>query len=232
MSAVIAIEDVTRAFVVGDTAVHALDGVSFAVEAGELVALVGSSGSGKSTLLSVLGCLDRPTTGRYRLDGTDVAGCSRGELARLRGEKLGFVFQSFQLLPRTTALDNVQMPLLYRRVRRSERRRRAREALERLGRGARVHHTPTQRAGGQQQRVAIARALVTGPRILLADEPTGNLDSRTSAEVMQIFRDLAAQGLTVIVVTHETDVAWWARRVITLRDGRIVDDHRVWEVAS
>ena len=228
--AVIELRAVSRVYVAGDTEVRALDGVDLRVERGEFVAIMGSSGSGKSTLMHLCGCLDRPSSGSYLLEGLDVARLDEPRLARIRGERIGFVFQSFNLLARTSALDNVALPLLYGTAgptRRAERMRRARESLARLGLGGREANTPGQLSGGQQQRVAIARALINRPALLLADEPTGNLDTRTSHEIMRTLRQLnAEQGLTVIVVTHESDVAAYAGRVITMRDGRIVDDHR------
>ena len=227
--AVIELRGVTRVYVAGDTEVRALDGVDLRVERGEFVAIMGSSGSGKSTLMHLCGCLDRPSSGSYLLEGLDVARMDEPRLARIRGERIGFVFQSFNLLARTSALDNVALPLLYGTAgptRRAERMRRARESLARLGLGGREANTPGQLSGGQQQRVAIARALINRPALLLADEPTGNLDTRTSHEIMRTLRQLnVEQGLTVIVVTHESDVAAYAGRVITMRDGRIVDDH-------
>jgi putative ABC transport system ATP-binding protein len=187
---------------------------------------MGSSGSGKSTLMNILGCLDRPTEGTYRLRGREVSHMSKSELAEIRNEVLGFVFQSFNLLARTSALENVELPLVYRGLRGRERHRRAKEALERVGLGARLDHTPAQLSGGQQQRVAIARALVGAPRVILADEPTGNLDSRTSVEVMAIFQELGKTGMTVALVTHEPDIAEFASRVVVVKDGLIVSDER------
>ncbi len=221
---VVALEDITRVFSLGDVEVHALRGVSLTIERGEFVAIMGSSGSGKSTLMNVVGCLDRPTAGRYHLDGKDVSKQSRAELARTRNHTIGFVFQSFNLLARTSALENVELPLLYAGVSSKERRSRATKALERVGLGERLGHLPNQLSGGQQQRVAIARALVTKPSLLLADEPTGALDTKTSVEVMQLLSSL--EDITVVLVTHEPDVAAWAERVVTLRDGRIVTDVR------
>jgi putative ABC transport system ATP-binding protein len=215
-----------RTYQAGEVAVHALQGVSLDVEAGESVAIIGASGSGKSTLLNVLGCLDRPTRGSYRLGGEEVARLDRNRLAEIRNRALGFVFQSFNLLPRTTALENVELPLLYAGVGARERRRRAAAALERVGLGDRLDRHPSQLSGGQQQRVAIARALVGQPRVVLADEPTGNLDSRTSVEIMDLFDGLVAAGITVILVTHEQDIAARAARVIEMQDGRIVRDER------
>jgi putative ABC transport system ATP-binding protein len=222
----VVLEDVARVYPTGDTEVRALDGVSLSIEQGEFLAIMGPSGSGKSTLMNVLGCLDRPTRGRYTLAGREVSRLTKGELAEVRNRVLGFVFQSYNLLPRTSALENVEVPLLYQGVRGRERRRRAVEALERVGLGARVGHNPNQLSGGQQQRVAIARALVTRPRLILADEPTGNLDSRTSVDVMALFQELGGQGITVVVVTHEADVAEYASRVIVVRDGRVRSDER------
>jgi putative ABC transport system ATP-binding protein len=219
---VVALEDITRVFSLGDVEVHALRGVSLTIERGEFVAIMGSSGSGKSTLMNVVGCLDRPTSGRYRLDGKDVSTQSRAQLARTRNRTIGFVFQSFNLLARTSALENVELPLLYAGVSTKERRARATSALERVGLGERLFHLPNQLSGGQQQRVAIARALVTNPSLLLADEPTGALDTTTSVEVMQLLSSL--DDITVVLVTHEHDIAAWAARVVTLRDGRILTD--------
>ena len=220
----IQLEAVTKSYSLGTTRLCVLDGVSLRVNAGELVAIMGASGSGKSTLLNVIGCLDRPTAGRYLLQGRDVSRLSRAELARVRSETVGFVFQNFNLLARTSAIENVELPLVYAGVARKERLERARAALESVGLGDRLAHHPSQLSGGQQQRVAIARALVNSPRFLLADEPTGNLDSRTSAAIMGLFQDLHAGGLTIIYVTHDVDVARCASRLITLVDGRIVQD--------
>jgi putative ABC transport system ATP-binding protein len=210
----------------GDVSVHALRGVSLRIEDGEFVAIMGASGSGKSTLMNVLGCLDRPTSGTYRLAGEEVSRFDADRLARTRNRILGFVFQSFNLLSRTSALEQVELPLLYGGVPARERHARATEALARVGLGDRVHHHPNQMSGGQQQRVAIARALVNRPRLLLADEPTGNLDSRTSVEVMQIFQELGRTGITVVLVTHEPDIAQYAGRVVVMRDGHVVQDER------
>ncbi|MDD5306127.1 MAG: ABC transporter ATP-binding protein [Deltaproteobacteria bacterium] len=224
MKPVIRLEGVSKVYRAGETEVHALAGVDLEVGAGEFVAIMGPSGSGKSTLMNILGCLDRPTTGRYLLDGRDVTTFDRGRLAEERNRTIGFVFQGFNLLARTSALENVELPLVYSGAPRRERIRRAREALDRVGLTDRAHHAPSQLSGGQQQRVAIARALVTSPRLILADEPTGNLDTRTSIDVMALFQDLWRAGLTVLVVTHEPDVAGFAARVIATRDGRIVSD--------
>jgi len=208
----------------GQTCVHALRGVSVGVTAGEFVAIMGASGSGKSTFMNILGCLDRPTSGRYSLEGVDVSTLGKPELAVIRNRKIGFVFQGFNLLPRTTALENTQLPTLYAPIGKAERDQRASEALAMVGLADRAGHYPSQMSGGQQQRVAIARALVNRPAILLADEPTGNLDSRTSVEIMEIFQGLNDRGLTVVLVTHEHDIAQFAKRVITFRDGLIRKD--------
>jgi putative ABC transport system ATP-binding protein len=227
-NSVIQLDHVTRTYGEGDSAVHALRGVSLTVHAGEMVAIMGTSGSGKSTMLNIVGCLDVPTSGRYLLDGTAVESLSKSQLADLRNAKLGFVFQGFNLLARTSAVENVELPLLYRRANPVKNtRERAIAALERVGLGNRLDHHPSMLSGGQQQRVAIARALVTEPTVLLADEPTGNLDSRTSVEVMALFQALNDQGITIILVTHEHDVAQYAKRVIEMRDGRILRDHPV-----
>jgi putative ABC transport system ATP-binding protein len=222
--ALIEIRDVTKTYGSGETAVHALRGVSLRVEAGEYVAVMGSSGSGKSTLMNILGCLDVPSRGEYWLDGSNVARLTEDQQALVRGRKIGFIFQSFNLIPRTTALANVELPLTYAHLRRPERRQRAGRALELVGLSDRAGHRPNQLSGGQQQRVAIARALATGPRILLADEPTGNLDAHSTDEVLGMFDQLNADGRTVVVITHEHDVAARARRLIQVADGRIVAD--------
>ena len=222
---IIEIADLHRHFVVGDETVHALDGVSFDIAQGEFVSIMGTSGSGKSTLLNLLGCLDTPTSGTYRLDGEDVQHLDDNQLADIRNRKIGFVFQSYNLLPRTTALENVELPLFYnRRVSPRERTQRAKEALRLVGLESRMQHTSAQLSGGQQQRVAIARALVNDPVLILADEATGNLDTRTSYEIMALFQDLHAQGKTIAFVTHEPDIAAFTTRIIRLRDGRIVED--------
>lgn len=223
---IVALHGVHKTYHMGDVEVHALRGVDLQLQAGEFVAIMGSSGSGKSTVMNIMGLLDRPTQGTHMLLGQDVALLSRDALARTRGRLLSFVFQNFNLLPRTSALENVELPLLYQGVPLKERTERAYEALARVGLGERAHHTPSQLSGGQQQRVAIARALVAKPRLLLADEPTGNLDSRTSVEVMAIFQELNAEGLTVAVVTHEPDIAQYARRVVVFKDGTMQSDER------
>ena len=218
------VHDLRKNYQLGETEVHALRGVSVRINQGDFVAIMGASGSGKSTFMNILGCLDKPTSGRYLLEGTDVAVLSKKELARIRNQKIGFVFQGFNLLGRTTALENTELPMLYSKTGKHDRERRAREALAQVGLAERADHFPSQLSGGQQQRVAIARALVNNPRILLADEPTGNLDSRTSVEVMEIFQKLNADGLTIILVTHEPDIAQFAKREIVFRDGQIRRD--------
>jgi putative ABC transport system ATP-binding protein len=225
--AVIAAEEVHKYYDLGETKVHALRGVDLQIEPGEFVAIMGSSGSGKSTFMNLLGCLDKPTSGRYLLDGVDVSKLDKKELAKIRNRKLGFVFQGFNLLARTTALENVELPTLYAQLEKEERTKRAKHSLEIVGLGQRLDHFPSQLSGGQQQRVAIARALVNQPAILLADEPTGNLDSRTSVEIMQIFQELNDSGLTIVLVTHEPDIAQYAKRIVVFRDGKIRKDERV-----
>ena len=227
---VIDIHGVKKIYKTGSNEVMALRGIDLTVRQGELVGIMGSSGSGKSTLMNILGCLDVPTEGAYSLDGIRVEGLSKNQLADIRNQKLGFVFQGFNLLARTTALDNVELPLLYDRSgKKKDTRQLAQRALERVGLADRLDHQPSELSGGQQQRVAIARALVTEPRLLLADEPTGNLDSRTSVEVMALFQELNAQGITILIVTHEPDVARYATRIVEVRDGRIRRDHPVDE---
>ena len=219
--AIIATEDLTKDSHLGPHTVHALRGVTVSIEPGEFVAVMGPSGSGKSTFMNLLGCLDRPTTGRYSLDGNDVARLSGDQLAAVRNAKIGFVFQMFNLLARTSALENVELPLLYGGVTSRERRQRARARLEAVGLADREHHHPSQLSGGQQQRVAIARALVNDPAVILADEPTGNLDTRTSVEILALLQKLNRQGLTIVLVTHETDIATYASRRLVFRDGRL-----------
>ena len=228
MKTIIEAKNLIRTYRVGEIDVHALRGVSVTVGEGELVAIMGSSGSGKSTLMNILGCLDRPTSGEYFLDGRAVNSLTNNEYASIRNEHIGFVFQVFNLLPRTTAIDNVMLPLFYDRSNRiREPLKAAKEALEKVGLGERMHHEPNQLSGGQQQRVAIARALVNKPSILLADEPTGNLDSRTSIEILSLFQELNDQGITIILVTHEEDIAAYSKRVILMRDGHILRDREV-----
>ena len=225
---VIEVRGVTKVYTMGENKVFALRGVDLEVFAGDMIAVMGSSGSGKSTLMNILGCLDVPTGGSYVLDGVRVDGLSGNALADLRNQKLGFVFQGFNLLARTTALDNVELPLLYDRSHRwTDTRGMAAEALQRVGLGSRLDHVPSELSGGQQQRVAIARALVTQPTLLHADEPTGNLDSHMTVEVMALFQDLNEQGITILIVTHEPDVAKYAKRIVEVRDGHIIRDHPV-----
>jgi putative ABC transport system ATP-binding protein len=226
---VISVRDLTRVYQVGDIEVRALRGVSLDVEPGEFLAVTGPSGSGKSTFMHILGCLDRPTSGQYFLDGRDVSRLSKNDLAAIRNHQIGFVFQGFNLLSRTSAIENVELPLLYngKSSKASERHRRAMEALKLVGLEDRSHHYPNQLSGGQQQRVAIARALINNPSILLADEPTGNLDTRTSIEVMDVFQKLNAErGITVLLITHERDIAEYGTRVVAFRDGHIVSDEK------
>ena len=226
-SHLIEVRDLRKTYAIGDEPVHALDGVSATVDNGEFVAIMGASGSGKSTMLNILGCLDTPTSGSYLLDGIEVARRTRKELAVIRNRKLGFVFQNFNLLPRTSALEQVELPDLYMgRLSRAERRRRAVELLTRVGLGGRVGHTPAQLSGGQQQRVAIARALMNAPPVLFADEPTGNLDTKSSVEIMQLFTELSKEGITIIMVTHEDDIAAYATRHLLMKDGNLVKDDR------
>jgi putative ABC transport system ATP-binding protein len=228
---VIQVEDIHKIYHLGETEVHALRGVSLEIKRGEFVAIMGASGSGKSTFMNILGCLDRPDSGRYLLEGTDVSKLDKVQLAGIRNRKIGFVFQGFNLLARTTALENTELPTLYARIDKAEREQRAVEALKMVGLAERMDHFPSQLSGGQQQRVAIARALVNRPSLLLADEPTGNLDSRTSVEVMEIFQTLNDRGLTIILVTHEHDIAQFARRSIVFRDGKIRRDAAITDRA-
>jgi len=228
---VVKLENFTKTYHTGEVEVPAVRGVSLEIQSGEFVAIMGASGSGKSTMMNSIGCLDRPTAGRYLLDGVDVGKLNRDQLADLRNEKIGFVFQGFNLLSRTSAIENVELPLLYHRsgVRGKEQREVALKALELVGLGDRVDHHPNQLSGGQQQRVAIARALVNQPKLLLADEPTGNLDTHTSIEIMGIFQDLNRRGMTIIMVTHELDIARYCLRTVVMRDGRVVRDEPVRE---
>lgn len=220
----IQVEHLTKNYYLGRTIVPALRGVNLEVRPGEFVALMGPSGSGKSTFMNLLGCLDRPTAGTYQLDGVQVSQMNTNQLADIRNQKIGFVFQSFNLLSWMTALDNVELPLVYAGLSRTERQRKAQGALSMVGLKSRAHHRPAELSGGQQQRVAIARALVTSPSLFLADEPTGNLDSHTSAQILTILQELNARGLTIVLVTHEPDIAAYARRQVKFRDGRVVDD--------
>jgi putative ABC transport system ATP-binding protein len=222
--ALIEARSLVKTYRMGAQAVQALDDVTLVIEAGEFVAIMGASGSGKSTLMNILGCLDRPSSGTLHLAGEEVEGLDGDALASIRNRRIGFVFQLFNLLPRTSALDNVQLPMIYAGIRPAERRARAQAALQRVGLGERGLHTPAELSGGQQQRVAIARALVNEPVLILADEPTGALDTQTSEDIMCLLAELNAQGMTIVMVTHEADIALWARRRIVFRDGRIVED--------
>jgi len=226
MAPVIALRHVTKTYFLGEVEVEALRGVSLVIERGEFVAVMGASGSGKSTLMNIIGCLDIPSYGRYWLDGVDVRDLDDMALSRVRNRKIGFVFQSFNLIPRTTALANVELPLTYAGVKAKERRRRAEAALEQVGMIDRMSHLPNEMSGGQQQRVAVARAIVTNPSLILADEPTGNLDTHSSQDVMAVFADLHAAGRTVVLITHEADIAEYAQRVVRVRDGLILSDER------
>lgn len=230
---IIKIQDLKRDFTMGTETVHALRGVSFSIKEGEFVTVMGSSGSGKSTMLNILGCLDQPTSGTYEIDGVSIKDFSRNELATIRNKKIGFIFQSYNLLARTSAIENVELPLLYNStVSSEERRKRAIKALEKVGLGDRLHHTPAQLSGGQQQRVAIARSLVNNPVMILADEATGNLDTRTSYEIMSLFQELNKQGITITFVTHEPDIASFSSRTVVLKDGNIIKDYQNKEVQS
>jgi putative ABC transport system ATP-binding protein len=226
--AVLRVEELHKYYDLGETRVHALRGVSLGIHPGEFVAIMGASGSGKSTFMNILGCLDRPSSGRYLLEGTDVSRHDKKALALIRNQKIGFVFQGFNLLARTTALENTELPTLYTKIGRAEREKRAGDALAMVGLAERAHHYPSQMSGGQQQRVAIARALVNRPSILLADEPTGNLDSRTSVEILEILQNLNDKGLTIVLVTHEHDIAQFSKRVLVFRDGKIRKDDSVF----
>jgi len=227
MASLISIRNIKKTYEMGDTAVHALDGVTIDIEKNEYVAIMGPSGSGKSTLMNILGCLDTPTSGIYEFKGVNVSDMNDNELAKIRNKEIGFVFQTFNLLARSDALHNVELPLIYGGASSSERRERAKEAMERVGLGDRMHHKPNELSGGQRQRVAIARALVTHPSIILADEPTGNLDTKTGDEIMQLFEVLHEEGNTIILVTHEEYIAEHANRIIRVRDGLIERDERV-----
>lgn len=230
---IIKIEDLKRQFTMGTETVHALKGISFDIKEGEFVTIMGSSGSGKSTMLNILGCLDKPTSGTYEIDGVNLKDLDKNQLATIRNEKIGFIFQSYNLLARTSAIENVELPLLYNsKVSTEERRRRAIEALKKVGLGERLDHTPAQLSGGQQQRVAIARSLVNNPVMILADEATGNLDTRTSYEIMSLFQELNKQGITITFVTHEQDIATFSSRTIVLKDGNIIQDYKNDDIQS
>ena len=224
-------QNLKRDFTMGSETVHALKGISFDIHKGEFVTIMGSSGSGKSTMLNILGCLDQPTSGSYEIDGVRIKDLNKSELATIRNEKIGFIFQSYNLLARTSAIENVELPLLYNsKVTSEERRKRAIKALEMVGLGKRLYHTPAQLSGGQQQRVAIARSLVNNPVMILADEATGNLDTRTSYEIMSLFQELNQQGITITFVTHEPDIATFSNRTIVLKDGEIIQDYKNYDV--
>jgi putative ABC transport system ATP-binding protein len=226
MAHLIEFQQISKVYKMGEYEVHALSGVDFAIEAGEMVAIMGASGSGKSTAMNIMGCLDRPTSGKYLLDGRDVSRLRDGELARIRNRQIGFVFQNFNLLPRTSAVENVELPMVYSGYV-PRRRQRAIDALTRVGLGDRTHHKPNELSGGQQQRVALARGLVNEPQIILADEPTGNLDTKAGEEVIQIFQQLNETGITMVIVTHEEDIAQCCKRILRFIDGRLVSDERV-----
>ncbi|EHQ29257.1 ABC transporter ATP-binding protein [Mucilaginibacter paludis] len=226
MQPLITLKDIGRKYVIGTEVIHALKSVSLTINKGEFVALMGPSGSGKSTLMNILGCLDTPTKGEYTLNGTDVSRMSDNELAEVRNKEIGFVFQTFNLLPRNTALDNVGLPLIYAGVNKQNREKRAQQALENVGLGNRMDHKPNELSGGQRQRVAVARALINNPSIILADEPTGNLDTKTSVEIMGLMEDIHAKGNTIILVTHEEDIALHAHRIVRMRDGLVEKDYQ------
>lgn len=227
MAEVIRLEDIMKTYVMGDSTVHALNHVDVKINVGEFVAIMGPSGSGKSTMMNILGCLDRPTSGKYFLDGREVAGLSDDELAHTRNAKIGFVFQNFNLLPKLTAQINVALPLVYAGVSEEERMERAKQALEAVGLGGRLDHRPNEMSGGQRQRVAIARALINNPAIVMADEPTGNLDTKSSYEIMDIFKSLNDDGKTIVMVTHEPDIAEQTKRILVMRDGKLTSDEAV-----
>jgi putative ABC transport system ATP-binding protein len=229
---VIQVDQLVKTYELGEIEVHALQGVSLRIERGDFVAIMGASGSGKSTLMNILGCLDLPSSGRYLLDGVDVRLHDDEDLAIIRNRKIGFIFQSFNLIPRTSALANVELPMIYAGVRKADRRQRAEAALARVGLADRADHMPSELSGGQQQRVAVARAIATNPPLILADEPTGNLDTHSTHEVLEVFDQLNREGRTVVLITHEADVAGRARRVITLRDGQVIEDRRSEKVAT
>ena len=226
MSTLIELKDIMKTYVMGDNIVHALNHVDVTIDYGEFTAIMGASGSGKSTMMNILGCLDRPTSGEYFLDGKEIAGYNDDELAHTRNAKIGFVFQNFNLLPKLTAQANVALPLIYAGVSEAERMERAKKALEAVGLGDRLDHKPMEMSGGQRQRVAIARALINDPPVIMADEPTGNLDTKSSYEIMEIFKKMNEQGKTVIMVTHEPDIAAYTKRILVMRDGKLVSDER------
>ncbi|MDD3570998.1 MAG: ABC transporter ATP-binding protein [Lachnospiraceae bacterium] len=227
MSEIIKISELNKIYATGEVQVHALKNINISIEEGEYVAIMGKSGSGKSTLMNILGCLDKPSSGIYELDGINIADQSERQLSYVRNKKIGFVFQSFNLIPRTSAMKNVELPMIYGKMNAKERRQRAKELLEKVDLGDRLEHMPNEISGGQKQRIAIARALANKPAILLADEPTGNLDSKSSVEIMNLFTELNNEGVTVIVVTHEDDIAEFTKRVITFKDGCVIEDRRV-----
>lgn len=227
MNEIIKISELNKIYATGEIQVHALKNINISIEEGEYVAIMGKSGSGKSTLMNILGCLDKPSSGIYELDGIDIASQSERQLSFVRNKKIGFVFQSFNLIPRTSALKNVELPMIYGKMNAKERRQRAKELLEKVDLGDRLEHMPNEISGGQKQRIAIARALANKPAILLADEPTGNLDSKSSVEIMNLFTELNNEGVTVIVVTHEDEIAEFTKRVITFKDGCVIEDRKV-----